>query len=179
MEKRSFGAVFGFIHLTAAVINSLMVYVINNLYKLEQQGFFANSRPANPFIYEYYITFKKLPGAEVRRDILPTFSYSSAIQLLFVFLFYDFCHYNPFIVISSISAIVATCVFAGTSAATELAYYISIYSYYEVTDYQKITSYVRAIPLAAKTVSTLLELLVTQTKWMEHYELLYLNLACK
>ncbi|RZC40615.1 Folate carrier domain containing protein [Asbolus verrucosus] len=83
-------------------------------------GFFANFRPANPFVYEYYVTYRKLPAQEVRQDILPTFSYSTVIQLVFVFFFSEFCHYNPFIVISAISAIVATCVRTWTSSVFEM-----------------------------------------------------------
>lgn len=80
------------------------------VYLLYIFGFLINFRPVDPFLYEFFVTHKNISEREVRRDILPVLSYSSAIHALFAFLFLDLIGYKALIIISSLFALVSTSV---------------------------------------------------------------------
>ncbi|XP_068905260.1 folate transporter 1-like [Tenebrio molitor] len=155
-------------------------------------GFFSNFRPADPYLYEFFVERKKFPVEEVQQDILPVLSYSTAIHLVFVFFFCDLCGYKALIIMSAVATVVATSiriltdsifvmeiseVFRGTAAAAELAYYIYIYGYYDVMNYQRTTAYVRTAALVGKITSSALSQLIIFMEWLNYNELQILNLS--
>ncbi|XP_008193586.1 thiamine transporter 1 [Tribolium castaneum] len=162
------------------------------IYLLYVFGFLINLRPVDPFLYEFFVTHKNLTEKEVRRDILPVLSYSSAIHSLFVFLLADLIGYKTLIIISALFELVSISVkkwgttviamefsevFRGGSVATEVAYFIFIYGHYDGTTYQRATAYARIAALMGKTLSAILGQLFHNSDGMSCDELYVLNLA--
>ncbi|KAJ3656152.1 hypothetical protein Zmor_015249 [Zophobas morio] len=162
------------------------------LYVLYIFGFIVNFRPPLPFFYEFLRTDKNFTEDEVAQDILPVFFYSTAVLLLPVFFLMEFLKYNPFIIISTLTGIVSTCLyiwteslvelqvaqaFYGCMTAAEVAYYVSVYAHGDIKTYQKLTACVRAAPLVARLFSTFFGQLLVSVAYLSYEKLHYFNLS--
>ncbi|EFA00821.1 folate-like transporter 3 [Tribolium castaneum] len=162
------------------------------LYFLYIFGFVVSLRPTTPFHYEFLLSNKNFSENDVQENILPVWFYSTSVQLLPVYFLMEYLKFNPFIIISCLTGLVATCLFIwteswsemqvaqafyGSMSAAEVAYYVSIYSHSDHSNFQRLTSYVRAAPLAGKIISSLLAQLFISQNWLSYKELHYFTFA--
>ncbi|XP_044267780.1 folate-like transporter 3 [Tribolium madens] len=162
------------------------------LYFLYIFGFVVSLRPTIPFHYEFLLANENFSENDVKEDILPVWFYSTAVQLLPVYLLMEYFKFNPFIIISSLTGLLATCLFIwtetwaevqvaqafyGSMSAAEVAYFVSIYCHGDEKNFQRLTSYVRAAPLLGRIIASLLAQLLVSQNWFSYKELHYFNLA--
>ncbi|XP_005993111.1 solute carrier family 19 member 3b [Latimeria chalumnae] len=151
-------------------------------------GFFANMRPAEPFLTPYMIgPYKNFTVDQVTNDLFPVWTYSYLALLFPVFMLTDILRYKPIIVIQGICLVInwiLLCFAQGLRAmqylqfnygfvtATEVAYYSYIYSVVSSDHYQKVTSYCHSITLVGyMSGATLGQLLVS----LGNIQYFYLN----
>jgi thiamine transporter 2/3 len=162
------------------------------LYILYIFGTILSFRPSAPFFYEFLTTNKNFSDDEVNQEVVPLLYYSTAVQLLPVFLLMEFVKFNPFLIICTLTGIISTCLyiwtdsltqiqiaqaFCGSMTSAEVAYYVSIYAHGDVKNYQRLTAYVRAGPLVGKLVAAFLGQLFVSQNLLSYKELHYFNLA--
>lgn len=90
------------------------------LYFLYIFGFVVNLRLSVPFYYEYLISNNNFSENNVKEDILPVLFYSTSISLLPVYFLMEYSKFYPFIIISSLTGLVATCLFIWTDSWLEV-----------------------------------------------------------
>jgi thiamine transporter 2/3 len=122
------------------------------LYILYIFGTILSFRPSVPFFYEFLTTNKNFSDDEVNQEVVPLLYYSTAVQLLPVFLLMEFVKFNPFLIICTLTGIISTCLyiwtdsltqiqiaqaFCGSMTSAEVAYYVSIYAHGDVKKLSK------------------------------------------
>ncbi|KAJ7995181.1 hypothetical protein DPEC_G00241890 [Dallia pectoralis] len=147
---------------------------------LSLYGFFANCRPAEPFLTPYLIgPYKNISEEVVTNYLFPIWTYSYLAVLFPVFLLTDFLRYKPVIVVQGLFLVtnyVLLCFAPGLAAMTflqfnyavvtscEVAYFSYIYSVIPPERYQQATGYLRGAMLTGYTTgATLGQLLVSLT----------------
>ncbi|KAL0972947.1 hypothetical protein UPYG_G00196820 [Umbra pygmaea] len=155
---------------------------------LSLYGFFANCRPAEPFLTPYLIgPYKNISEEVLTNYLFPIWTYSYLAVLFPVFLLTDFLRYKPVIVVQGLFLVtnyVLLCFAPGLAAmtflqfnyavvtSTEVAYFSYIYSVIPPDRYQQATGYLRSAMLTGYTVgATLGQLLVS----LAGLDLFYLN----
>ncbi|XP_031429038.1 solute carrier family 19 member 3b [Clupea harengus] len=140
-------------------------------------GFFANCRPAEPFLTPYLVGPKNISEEVVTNYLFPIWTYSYLALLCPVFLLTDFLRYKPLIVLQGAALVTNYCLLSFTDSlaamtalqvnyavvtSTEVAYFSSIYSLVPPEHYQRATGYLRAAMLTGYTFgATLSQLLVS------------------
>ncbi|XP_041920229.1 solute carrier family 19 member 3b [Alosa sapidissima] len=140
-------------------------------------GFFANCRPAEPFLTPYLVGPKNISEEVVTNYLFPIWTYSYLALLFPVFLLTDFLRYKPLIMLQgaalvsnycllcfsdSLAAMTALQVNYAVVTSTEVAYFSSIYCLVPPERYQQATGYLRAAMLIGYTFgATLSQLLVS------------------
>ncbi|MGH0119852.1 UNVERIFIED_CONTAM: hypothetical protein FKN15_043285 [Acipenser sinensis] len=156
-------------------------------------GFFANFKPAEPFLTPYLVgSYKNISEEQVTNILFPIWTYSYLALLLPVFLITDFLRYKPVIVVQGICLVinyVLLCFAQGMPAmkylqfnngmvtATEVAYFSYIYSVVSLDQYQKVTSYLRSTTLVGYTVGSTLGQLLLSVGKMPYFYLNAINLG--
>lgn len=156
-------------------------------------GFFANFKPAEPFLTPYLVgSYKNISEEQVTNILFPIWTYSYLALLLPVFLITDFLRYKPVIVVQGICLVinyVLLCFAQGMPAmkylqfnngmvtATEVAYFSYIYSVVSLDQYQKVTSYLRSTTLVGYTVGSTLGQLLLSIGKMPYFYLNAINLG--
>ncbi|XP_059361972.1 solute carrier family 19 member 3b [Carassius carassius] len=144
---------------------------------LSLYGFFANCRPAEPFLTPYLVGPKNISEEVVTNYLFPIWTYSYLAVLCPVFLLTDLLRYKPliitqglFLVTNYIILCFATSLMALTYlqfnfamvTSTEVAYFSYIYSVIPSERYQRATGYVRSAMLTGFTFgATLGQLLIS------------------
>ncbi|KAL4648507.1 Thiamine transporter 2-like [Arapaima gigas] len=134
---------------------------------LSLYGFFANCRPAEPFLTPYLVgPYKNISEEQVNNYLFPIWTYSYLALLLPVFLLTDFLRYKVIIVIQGLFLVnnyILLCFAQGLTAmtflqvnfavvtSTEVAYFSYIYSVIPTRVYQRATGYLRSATLAGYT----------------------------
>jgi hypothetical protein len=90
------------------------------LYILYIFGTILSFRPSAPFFYEFLTTNKNFSDDEVNQEVVPLLYYSTAVQLLPVFLLMEFVNFNPFLIICTLTGIISTCLYIWTDSLTEI-----------------------------------------------------------
>uniref|UniRef100_A0A8D8MDZ1 Thiamine transporter 1 n=1 Tax=Cacopsylla melanoneura TaxID=428564 RepID=A0A8D8MDZ1_9HEMI len=133
-------------------------------------GFFKEFRPEDPYIIQY-LTGPKMnfTDEQVNQIIFPVSTYTSMIELVFVFLITDWLRYKPVVVVCALSGVIVQImliwcrgvtamqvmeVFYGTMSSTEVAYYTYIYAKVDPQYFQQVTSYMRASVLTGRFLSS-------------------------
>uniref|UniRef100_A0A4W4FQP3 Solute carrier family 19 member 3b n=1 Tax=Electrophorus electricus TaxID=8005 RepID=A0A4W4FQP3_ELEEL len=132
---------------------------------LSLYGFFANCRPAEPFLTPYLLGHKNISG-HVTNYLFPIWTYSYLAVLPLIFLLTDMLRYKPLVVLQGlflVSNYLLLC-FAFDLVAltylqfnfamvtsTEVAYFSYIYSVIPAEQYQRATAYVRSAMLTGFT----------------------------
>ncbi|KAI2653864.1 Thiamine transporter 2 [Labeo rohita] len=144
---------------------------------LSLYGFFANCRPAEPFLTPYLVGPKNISEEVVTNYLFPIWTYSYLAVLCPVFLLTDLLRYKPLIVTQGLFLVtnyILLC-FANSLAtmtylqfnfamvtSTEVAYFSYIYSIIPPERYQRATGYVRSAMLTGYTFgATLGQLLIS------------------
>uniref|UniRef100_A0A8C1YFE9 Solute carrier family 19 member 3b n=1 Tax=Cyprinus carpio TaxID=7962 RepID=A0A8C1YFE9_CYPCA len=143
---------------------------------LSLYGFFANCRPAEPFLTPYLVGPKNI-SEEVTNYLFPIWTYSYLAVLCPVFLLTDLLRYKPLIVTQGLFLVtnyIILCFATSLSAltylqfnfamvtSTEVAYFSYIYSVIPPERYQRATGYVRSAMLTGYTFgATLGQLLIS------------------
>uniref|UniRef100_A0A4W4FQN1 Solute carrier family 19 member 3b n=1 Tax=Electrophorus electricus TaxID=8005 RepID=A0A4W4FQN1_ELEEL len=133
---------------------------------LSLYGFFANCRPAEPFLTPYLLGHKNISGHVVTNYLFPIWTYSYLAVLPLIFLLTDMLRYKPLVVLQGlflVSNYLLLC-FAFDLVAltylqfnfamvtsTEVAYFSYIYSVIPAEQYQRATAYVRSAMLTGFT----------------------------
>ncbi|XP_058607729.1 solute carrier family 19 member 3b isoform X2 [Onychostoma macrolepis] len=144
---------------------------------LSLYGFFANCRPAEPFLTPYLVGPKNISVEVVTNYLFPIWTYSYLAVLCPVFLLTDLLRYKPLIVTQGLFLVTnyillcfATSLIALTYlqfnfamvTSTEVAYFSYIYSVIPPECYQRATGYVRSAMLTGYTFgATLGQLLIS------------------
>jgi hypothetical protein len=90
------------------------------LYILYIFGTILSFRPSAPFFYEFLTTNKNFSDDEVNQEVVPLLYYSTAVQLLPVFLLMEFVKFNPFLIICTLTGIISTCLYIWTDSLTQI-----------------------------------------------------------
>ncbi|XP_076844944.1 solute carrier family 19 member 3b [Brachyhypopomus gauderio] len=133
---------------------------------LSLYGFFANCRPAEPFLTPYLLENKNISGHVVTNYLFPIWTYSYLAVLPLVFLMTDLLRYKPLVVLQGlflVSNYLLLC-FAfdlvaltylqfnfAVVTSTEVAYFSFIYSVIPAEHYQRATAYIRSAMLTGFT----------------------------
>ncbi|KAI7802429.1 solute carrier family 19 member 3b [Triplophysa rosa] len=144
---------------------------------LSLYGFFANCRPAEPFLTPYLVGPKNISEEVVTNYLFPIWTYSYLSLLCPVFLLTDFLRYKPIIVTQGLFLVInyVLLCFAHSLTAmtylqfnfamvtsTEVGYFSYIYSVIPPERYQQATGYVRSAMLTGYTFgATLGQLLIS------------------
>nr|XP_055029449.1 solute carrier family 19 member 3b [Misgurnus anguillicaudatus] len=144
---------------------------------LSLYGFFANCRPAEPFLTPYLVGPKNISEEVVTNYLFPIWTYSYLSLLCPVFLLTDFLRYKPIIITQGLFLIINYTIlcFAQSLTAmtylqfnfamvtsTEVGYFSYIYSVIPPERYQQATGYVRSAMLIGYTFgATLGQLLIS------------------
>ncbi|XP_030621041.1 solute carrier family 19 member 3b [Chanos chanos] len=144
---------------------------------LSLYGFFANCRPAEPFLTPYLVGPKNISEEVVTNYLFPIWTYSYLAILFPVFLLTDFLRYKPLIVLQGLFLIInylLLCFAKSLAAMTylqvnyavvtsmEVAYFSYIYSIIPAERYQRATGYLRSAMLSGFTFgATLGQLLIS------------------
>lgn len=138
---------------------------------LSLYGFFANCRPAEPFLTPYLVGPKNISEEVVTNYLFPIWTYSYLSLLCPVFLLTDLLRYKPLIVAQGLFLVTNYIIlsFANSLPAltylqfnfavvtsTEVAYFSYIYSVIPPERYQRATGYVRSAMLAGYTFGAIL-----------------------
>ncbi|XP_051580510.1 solute carrier family 19 member 3b [Myxocyprinus asiaticus] len=125
-------------------------------------GFFANCRPAEPFLTPYLVGPKNISEEVVTNYLFPIWTYSYLSLLCPVFLLTDLLRYKPLIVTQGLFLVtnyILLCFAHSLTAmtylqfnyamvtSTEVAYFSYIYSVIPPEHYQQATGYVRSAML--------------------------------
>ncbi|XP_062407936.1 solute carrier family 19 member 3b [Sardina pilchardus] len=140
-------------------------------------GFFANCRPAEPFLTPYLVGPKNISEEVVTNYLFPIWTYSYLALLCPVFILTDLLRYKPLIMLQGAALVCNYCLlcFSDSLAAmtalqftyavvtsTEVAYFSSIYCLVPPERFQQATGYLRAAMLTGYTFgATLSQLLVS------------------
>ncbi|XP_010896991.2 solute carrier family 19 member 3b [Esox lucius] len=155
---------------------------------LSLYGFFANCRPAEPFLTPYLIgPYKNISEEVVTNFLFPIWTYSYLAVLFPVFLLTDFLRYKPVIVVQGLFLVTnyaLLCFAPGLVAmtflqfnyavvtSTEVAYFSYIYSMIPPERYQRATGYLRGAMLAGYTTGATLGQLLVSLAGLNYF---YLN----
>ncbi|XP_074497848.1 solute carrier family 19 member 3b [Sebastes fasciatus] len=155
---------------------------------LSLYGFFANCRPAEPFLTPYLIgPHKNISGEVVTNYLFPIWTYSYLACLFPVFLLSDFLRHKPLIVVQGLflvtnyvllcfapdlPAMVFLQVNYAVVTSTEVAYLSYIYTVIPVENYQRATGYLRSAMLAGYTFGATLGQLLVSLAGLDYF---YLN----
>ena len=90
------------------------------IYLLYFFGFLLNFRPIDPFLYKYFLVHNNLTSYEVGYKILPTLTYSSTVNFVLMFFLSGLCCFKVLLAISSVSAILSTCIRAWSYSYEEV-----------------------------------------------------------
>ncbi|KAL1462570.1 hypothetical protein WDU94_014397 [Cyamophila willieti] len=134
-------------------------------------GFFKEFRPEDPYITQYMTGPKmNFTSEQVNRVIFPVATYTSMIELVFVFLITDWLRYKPVVIVCAFSGVIVQImliwcrgvtamqvmeVFYGTYCCTEVAYYTYIYAKVDPQYFQQVTSYMRGSVLSGRFLSSI------------------------
>lgn len=133
-------------------------------------GFFKEFRPEDPYIIQY-LTGPRMnfTNEQVNQVIFPVSTYTSMVELVFVFLITDWLRYKPVVVVCALSGVIVQImliwcrgvtsmvvmeVFYGTMMSTEVAYYTYIYAKVDPQYFQQVTSYMRGALLSGRFISS-------------------------
>ncbi|XP_046891908.1 solute carrier family 19 member 3b [Hypomesus transpacificus] len=155
---------------------------------LSLYGFFANCRPAEPFLTPYLIgPYKNISEDALTNYLFPIWTYSYLAVLFPVFLLTDFLRYKPLIVLQGLFLVtnyILLCFAPGLLAmtvlqfnyavvtSTDVAYFSYIYSVIPEARYQRATGYIRSAMLAGSTVGATLAQLLVSLAGVEYF---YIN----
>ncbi|XP_037631984.1 solute carrier family 19 member 3b [Sebastes umbrosus] len=155
---------------------------------LSLYGFFANCRPAEPFLIPYLIgPHKNISGEVVTNYLFPIWTYSYLACLFPVFLLSDFLRHKPLIVVqglflvtnyvllcfaTALPAMVFLQVIYAVVTSTEVAYFSYIYTLIPVENYQRATGYLRSAMLAGYTFGASLGQLLVSLAGLDYF---YIN----
>ncbi|XP_043072731.1 solute carrier family 19 member 3b isoform X1 [Puntigrus tetrazona] len=144
---------------------------------LSLYGFFANCRPAEPFLTPYLVGPKNISEEVVTNYLFPIWTYSYLAVLCPVFLLTDLLRYKPIIITQGLFLVtnyVLLCFASSLTAmtylqfnfamvtSTEVAYFSYIYSVIPPERYQRATGYIRSAMLTGYTFgATLGQLLIS------------------
>ncbi|XP_015216916.2 solute carrier family 19 member 3b [Lepisosteus oculatus] len=156
-------------------------------------GFFANFRPAEPFLTPYLVgPYKNISEEQVTNILYPIWTYSYLALLLPVFLLTDYLRYKPIIVVQGVCLVInwTLLCFAqgmpamkylhfnnGIATATDVAYFSYIYCVIPSDRYQKVTSYLRTATLVGYTVGSTLGQLLVSVAGLPYFYLNAINLG--
>ncbi|KAJ8397289.1 hypothetical protein AAFF_G00441230 [Aldrovandia affinis] len=156
-------------------------------------GFFANFRPAEPFLTPYLIgPYKNISEEQVTNYLFPIWTYSYLAVLCPVFLLTDFLLYKPVIVVQGLFLVtnyVLLCFAQGLAAmtflqinyavvtATEVAYFSYIYSVVPVDQYQRVTGYLRGAMLVGFTLGAALGQVLVSVVGLSYFYINAINLG--
>ncbi|KAJ3632411.1 hypothetical protein MTP99_009423 [Tenebrio molitor] len=148
-------------------------------------------KPLNPFLYEMMVTTKNITEQQYNEDIRPISAYTTAITALLIFLVINFCMFNYIYVISFVGGLVVSVFvwqsdtlpqlqvaegFLGCVIATEIIYYASIYVCENTNgDFASLTAYIRAVPLGARVLGSILAQILVTNKTLSLHELAFLS----
>ncbi|KAM4694388.1 thiamine transporter 2-like [Discoglossus pictus] len=157
-------------------------------------GFFLNMKPAEPFYTPFMIGHHKNFTIEQVMNVLsPIWTYSLLALQLPVFLFTDMFRYKPTLIIQGLCLVIVYLLlcFAHSLAAmkylqftsalvtaAEVAYYSYMYSMVTVDQYQKITSYCRAISLFGYTTGAMLGQILASVGHVSYFYINAITLGC-
>ncbi|KAG9348219.1 hypothetical protein JZ751_001954 [Albula glossodonta] len=160
---------------------------------LSLYGFFANFRPAEPFLTPYLIgPYKNISEEQVTNYLFPIWTYSYLAVLFPVFLLTDFLLYKPVIVAQGLFLVtnyVLLCFAPGLAAmtflqvnyavvtATEVAYFSYIYSVVPAEEYQRVTGYLRGAMLVGYTLGASLGQVLVSLVGMSYFYINVINLS--
>ncbi|XP_020357524.1 thiamine transporter 2-like [Oncorhynchus kisutch] len=155
---------------------------------LSLYGFFANCRPAEPFLTPYLIgPYKNISEEVVTNYLFPIWTYSYLAVLFPVFLLTDFLRYKPVIVVQGLFLVtnyVLLCFAPGLTAmtflqfnyavvtSTEVAYFSYIYSVIPPERYQRATGYLRSAMLTGSTLGATIGQMLVSLAGLDYF---YLN----
>ncbi|KAM6946017.1 uncharacterized protein FYW47_017084 [Aplochiton taeniatus] len=155
---------------------------------LSLYGFFANCRPAEPFLTPYLIgPYKNISEEVVTNYLFPIWTYSYLVILFPVFLLTDFLRYKPVIILQGLFLVtnyILLCFCPGLVAmtilqvnyavvtASEVAYFSYIYSVIPVERYQLATGYLRSAMLVGYTFGATLGQVLVSLAGMSYF---YIN----
>ncbi|KAI5692596.1 hypothetical protein M8J76_009711 [Diaphorina citri] len=134
-------------------------------------GFFKEFRPEDPYIVQYLTGHKmNFTDEQVNQVIFPVSTYTSLVELVFVFLITDWLRYKPVVILCALSGVIVQVmliwgrgitamrimeIFYGTYGSTEVAYYTYIYAKVEPQYFQQVTSYMRGAVLSGRFISSI------------------------
>uniref|UniRef100_A0A674C6S7 Solute carrier family 19 member 3b n=1 Tax=Salmo trutta TaxID=8032 RepID=A0A674C6S7_SALTR len=155
---------------------------------LSLYGFFANCRPAEPFLTPYLIgPYKNISEEVVTNYLFPIWTYSYLAVLFPVFLLTDFLRYKPVIMVQGLFLVtnyVLLCFAPGLTAmtflqfnyavvtSTEVAYFSYIYSVIPPERYQRATGYLRSAMLTGSTLGATIGQMLVSLAGLDYF---YLN----
>lgn len=156
-------------------------------------GFFKEFRPEDPYIIQYMTGPKmNFTNEQVNQVIFPVSTYTSMIELVFVFLITDWLRYKPVVVVCALSGVIVQImliwcrgitamqimeVFYGTMGSTEVAYYTYIYAKVDPQYFQQVTSYMRGSVLSGRFLSSVVSQVFLIEHIMDVSQLNYLTLV--
>ncbi|XP_036393519.1 solute carrier family 19 member 3b [Megalops cyprinoides] len=160
---------------------------------LSLYGFFANFRPAEPFLTPYLVgPYKNISEEQVTNYLFPIWTYSYLAVLCPVFLLTDFLRYKPVIMVQGLFLVtnyVLLCFAPGLPAMTflqvnfavvtscEVAYFSYIYSVVPAEEYQRVSGYLRSAMLLGFTLGASLGQVLVSLAGMSYFYVNAINLG--
>ncbi|XP_045472829.1 folate-like transporter 3 [Harmonia axyridis] len=156
-------------------------------------GFFKETRPSEPYVYEYLSgNWTNISGEDVSEDVFTVGTYVSTPLVVVAFLITDLMRYKPLIILCGVFGIVVWSmliwtptllmmqlmeVFYGAFISCDIAYFTYMYAKVDKEHYPQVTSNTRMAYLLGRSTSGILGQVLSTYDIMDYKELNYITLG--